>query len=244
MILLPAIDILGARAVRLEKGEYGSSKVYEDDPVVAAARWVEQGAEFLHVVDLDGAREGRPVNLDVTGRIVSEVGVPVQVGGGIRDLEGIGLLLDAGASRVVIGTAAIRDPEFLDEALRAAGAEKVVVAVDARAGEVSVEGWTEGSGLPATEAVVRLGSIGAERFLFTAIETDGTMEGPDMNALAEVAGATPHPVIASGGVGDLGDLRTLASGAPSNVDSVIVGKALYEQRFSVSEAIGALSSDE
>lgn len=240
MILLPAIDILGANAVRLEKGEYGSSKVYDGDPVAASSRWVDQGAEFLHVVDLDGAREGRPVNIEITKKIVSEAGVPVQAGGGVRDLAGVEALLEVGVARVVIGTAAIRDPEFLSEALRVAGPERVVAAVDSRAGEVSVEGWTEGSGLAVSDAVADLGAAGVRRFLFTSIETDGTMEGPDLGALARVAGSTPYPVIASGGVGDLDDLHALVSAAPPNVESVIIGKALYEGRFTVSEAIEVL----
>lgn len=243
MIVIPAIDILGGRAVRLDKGEYGSSTTYDDDPVEAARRWVDQGASLLHVVDLDGAREGSPANLEITARIVSGAGAPVQAGGGIRTLEGIQDLLEIGVSRVVIGTAAVRDPGFLAEALELAGPERVVVAADARNGEVAVEGWTEGSGLPATEAVELLGERGARRFLFTAIETDGTMEGPDLQALTSVAEATPHRVIASGGIGSLSDLEILASRAPANVDSVIVGKALYEGRFSVAEAIGAIGGN-
>lgn len=239
MIVLPAIDILDGRAVRLHKGAYDSSTVYEDEPFEAAARWVDQGAEFLHIVDLDGAREGRPVNLEAIGKITARLGVPVQAGGGVRSLDTVKALLEAGVARVVIGTAAFRDPDFLDRSLEEAGASRVVVAVDARSGDVSVEGWTETSGVPASEAVVDLGERGARRFLYTAIETDGTMEGPDHASLSVVAGSTPYPVIASGGVGSLSDLRELASSSPPNVDSVIVGKALYEGRFDVGQAIEA-----
>jgi phosphoribosylformimino-5-aminoimidazole carboxamide ribotide isomerase len=239
VIVIPAIDILGGRAVRLNQGEYVSSTVYEDDPLEAATRWVDQGAELLHVVDLDGAREGRAVNLSGVGAIVSELGIPVQSGGGVRDLETVESLLEAGVSRVVLGTAAIRDPDFFARAVEFAGAERIVVAVDARSGEVSVQGWTEGSGIPVTDAVRSLGQQGARRFLFTAIETDGTMEGPDLSSLALVANTTEHPVIASGGVGSLSDLESLADGAPQNVEAVIVGKALYEGRFTVTEAIEA-----
>lgn len=236
MIVLPAIDVLGGRAVRLHRGEYGASTVYEDRPIDAAARWVEQGAEFLHVVDLDGAREGRPVNLAAIEEIAAAVGVPVQVGGGVREIGTVEALLGGGVARVVIGTAAIRDPDFLAAAIAVSGAERIVVALDARSGEVSVEGWTEGSGVSTSDAIVDLGERGAERFLFTAIETDGTMEGPDIEALTAVAISTPHPVIASGGIGTLQDLEALASRSPANVDSVIVGKALYEGRFTVGEA--------
>lgn len=240
MIVLPAIDILDGHAVRLHKGEYGASTVYEDRPIDAAARWVEQGASSLHIVDLDGAREGRPVNLSEIAAVASGIGIPVQVGGGVRDLETVRVLLDVGVERIVIGTAAIRDPDFLRGALDLAGVERLVVALDARSGEVAVEGWTEGSGVSAADAIVDLGERGARRFLFTAIETDGTLEGPDVEALSEVAGSTPHPVIASGGIGSLEDLASLASRAPDNVEAVIVGKALYEGRFTVAEAAQAV----
>jgi phosphoribosylformimino-5-aminoimidazole carboxamide ribotide isomerase len=239
VIVFPAIDILDGRAVRLHKGEYGSPTVYTNDPLEAARRWADQGAEFLHIVDLDGAREGRPVNLESIELITSELGIPVQTGGGVRALTTVEQLIAAGVSRVVVGTAAMRDPDFLAAALELAGDDRIVVAVDARGGEVSVEGWTEGSGVPVSEAVGDLGQRGARRFLFTAIETDGTMEGPDLESLSAVAGSTPYPVIASGGVGTLSDLSELAASAPANVEGVIVGKALYEGRFDVSEAIQA-----
>ena len=241
MIVIPAIDILHGRAVRLHRGEYDSPRVYEDDPLMAATRWVAQGADILHVVDLDGAREGRPVNISRIGEIASDLGVPVQAGGGVRDLANVREFLEAGVSRVVVGTAAIRDPEFLAGAIEIDGSDRIVVAVDARAGEVSVEGWTEGSGIPVSDAVADLGAKGAKRFLFTAIETDGTMEGPDIGSLKSVAGATPHPVIASGGVGTLSDIELLASDSPPNVEAVIIGKALYEGRFTVAEAKEAAS---
>lgn len=240
MIVLPAIDILGGRAVRLHRGEYGASTIYEDSPMDAAARWVEQGAEFLHVVDLDGAREGRPVNLADVAEVSTGVGVPIQVGGGVREISTVDALLEAGVARVVIGTAAIRDPEFLAAAIELAGPDRIVIAIDARSGEVSLQGWTEGSGVTASDAAVDLGDRGARRFLFTAIETDGTMEGPDIEALSAVAESTSHPVIASGGIGTLDDLELLSSRAPGNVEAVIVGKALYEGRFTVAEAVEAV----
>lgn len=240
MIVLPAIDILGGRAVRLHKGDYGDSTVYRDDPIEAAALWVEGGAEILHVVDLDGARDGLPVNLEPIAAIASELGVPVQAGGGVRSLDTVERLIEAGVSRVVMGTAAIRDPELLSEAIDLVGAERIVVAVDSRAGEVSLDGWTEGSGVEVEQAVVDLGATGARRFLFTAIETDGTMQGPNIAALDSVADATPWAVIASGGIGTLDDLRSLAARARGNVEGVIVGKALYEGRFTVAEAIEAV----
>lgn len=241
MILYPAIDILDGKAVRLLKGDYAESTGYFDDPVDAALKWAEGGAEYLHVVDLDGAKAGRPVNLDAIARISDSVGCPIEVGGGLRDGESVKRLLDAGAARVVIGTAALRDPDFLDATLAENGSAKVVVAVDARGGEVSLAGWTESSGVDVADAVAELSRRGVERFLFTPIEVDGTMEGPNIPELIRVAAATDADVIASGGVGDIGHLVALAEQAPANVEGVIVGKALFEGRFTIPEAIGALN---
>jgi phosphoribosylformimino-5-aminoimidazole carboxamide ribotide isomerase len=242
MILLPAIDILGGRAVRLTQGEYDRETRYDDDPVDAARRWAEGGAEILHVVDLDGARSGRPVNLEAIGRIVSAVGCPVEVGGGLRDLDAVSAVIEAGATRVVVGTAALRDPGFLGELIATQGPDKTVVSVDARRGEVSLAGWTEGSGVDVADAVADLSGRGVERFLFTPIEVDGMMSGPNLSELGRVAVATDSQVIASGGVGELGHLEDLAAEAPANVEGVVVGRALYEGRFTVPEAIRALRS--
>lgn len=239
MILYPAIDIRGGQAVRLTKGDYERETAYDADPVEAARRWAGGGAEFLHVVDLDGAREGAPRNLDAVRQIATTVNCPIQVGGGLRDAESVGAVLDAGAERVVIGTAALRDPGFLGEMLERHG-ERVVVSVDARGGRVALAGWTEASGEGVVEVVAALGERGVARFLCTSIEVDGTMEGPALEQLGEIAGATEAKVIASGGVGDLSDLEALAREAPANVEGAIVGRALYERRFTVAEGISAL----
>lgn len=240
MILYPAIDILGGRAVRLLQGEYDQETFYDDDPVDAAKRWADGGAEYIHVVDLDGAKAGEPQNLETISRIASAVDCPIEVGGGLRDASAVATVLSAGAARVVIGTAALRDPEFLAAVIETHGASGVVVSVDARGGKVSLAGWTESSGVDVADAVADLSERGVERFLFTPIEVDGMMTGPNMSELARVAAATEASVIASGGVGDLDHLRTLAADAPPNVEGVIVGKALYEGRFTVPEAIDAL----
>ncbi|MGA7396475.1 MAG: 1-(5-phosphoribosyl)-5-[(5-phosphoribosylamino)methylideneamino]imidazole-4-carboxamide isomerase [Solirubrobacterales bacterium] len=240
MILYPAIDILGGKAVRLLQGEYDQETLYDNDPVDAAKRWDDGGAEYIHVVDLDGAKAGKPVNLETIARIAAAVNCPIEVGGGLRSTEAVAAVLDAGAARVVIGTAALRDPEFLSEVIKVHGASKVVVSVDARGGKVSLAGWTESSGVDVADAVADLSKRGVERFLFTPIEVDGMMTGPNMPELARVAAATEASVIASGGVGELSHLRTLADRAPSNVEGVIVGKALYEGRFGVREAIEVL----
>ena len=239
MILYPAIDIRGGGAVRLLRGDYEQETAYDADPVDAATRWSDEGAEFLHVVDLDGARSGSPENLDAIERITAAASCPVQVGGGLRDGDSVAAALRAGVERVVIGTAALRDPGFLDEMLRR-HRDRVVVSVDARGGRVALAGWTEESELDIADAVAELTDRGAARFLCTTIEVDGTMEGPALDELGRVAAATDGEVIASGGVGSLSDLEALTAGAPVNVSGVIVGRALYEGRFTVSEAIAAL----
>jgi phosphoribosylformimino-5-aminoimidazole carboxamide ribotide isomerase len=241
VILYPAIDIRGGQAVRLLQGDYERETTYDADPVDAARRWAGEGAQYLHVVDLDGARAGEPRNLDAVERITAAVDCPIQVGGGLRDPQSVRAMLDAGADRVVIGTAALRDPEFLDAMIEAHG-HRVVVSVDARDGRVALAGWTEAGDAEIVDGVAALGERGVTRFLCTAIEVDGTMEGPAIDQLAEIAANTSAQIIASGGVGTLAHLESLAKLSPSNVEGAIVGRALYEQKFTVSEAIAALRS--
>ena len=240
MILYPAIDIRGGQAVRLLQGDYERETAYDADPVDAAERWAREGAEFLHVVDLDGAKAGEPKNLDAVGRIAASAGCPIQVGGGLREMASLDAVLAAGAARVVIGTAALRDPEFLAAALQRHG-ERVVVSVDAREGKVSLSGWTEASDVDVAAAVADLTERGARRFLCTAIEVDGTMEGPATEELNRIAAATSSQVIASGGVGNLSHLESLARDSAPNIEGAIVGRALYERKFTVSDAIAVLS---
>ena len=239
MILYPAIDIRGGKAVRLLQGDYARETTYDADPVDAAVRWANEGAEYLHVVDLDGAKAGEPQNLDAVQRIAAAVECPIQVGGGLRNADAVQAILNAGAERAVIGTAALRDPDFLDAMLAAHG-DRIIVSVDAREGRVALEGWTQAGGEGVVEAVVALSEKGVARFLCTSIEVDGTMEGPDIKQLNQIAAATESHVIASGGVGELTHLKSLAHSTPANVEGAIVGRALYEQKFTVSEAIETL----
>jgi phosphoribosylformimino-5-aminoimidazole carboxamide ribotide isomerase len=239
VILYPAIDIRGGQAVRLLQGDYDRQTAYDADPVDAAKRWAEEGAEFLHVVDLDGAKAGEPRNLDAIRRIAAAVDCPIQVGGGLRDASSVSAILEAGAARVVIGTAALRDPEFLQAAVDA-HSDRVVVSVDTRGGKVSLSGWTETSDVDAPDAVADLTTRGVTRFLCTAIEVDGTMEGPALGQLNQIAAATSAQIIASGGVGTLSHLEQLARDAAPNIEGAIVGRALYERKLTVAEGITAL----
>jgi phosphoribosylformimino-5-aminoimidazole carboxamide ribotide isomerase len=239
VILYPAIDIRGGQAVRLTQGDYERETIYDADPADAAKRWAGEGAEFLHVVDLDGAKAGEPRNLEAVGRIAGAVACPIQVGGGLRDARSVQAVLAAGAERAVIGTAALRDPAFLDAMLAQHG-DRIVVSVDARNGRVALGGWTEAGKEGVVEAVAALSERGVARFLCTAIEVDGTMEGPDIAQLNEIATATSSQIIASGGVGNLSHLESIAKQAPPNVEGAIVGKALYERKFTVAEAIATL----
>lgn len=239
MILYPAIDIHGGCAVRLTQGDYDRETVYDADPVDAARRWSGEGAQYLHVVDLDGAKEGQPRNLRAIERIADAVPCPIQVGGGLRNSRAVREVLDAGAERVVIGTAALRDPEFLAAMLQAHG-NRVVVSVDSLHGKIALEGWTQTGGEEGIRTVEELGKRGVSRFLCTAIQFDGTMEGPAFGELEFIAEATDAKVLASGGVGTLKHLEQLKREMPANIEGVIVGRALYERRFTVAEAIAAL----
>jgi phosphoribosylformimino-5-aminoimidazole carboxamide ribotide isomerase len=239
VILYPAVDIRGGHAVRLLRGDYAHETVYDADPVEAARRWADQGARFLHVVDLDGAREGRPVNLAHVRRIVDAVDMPVQLGGGLRDAAVVAEAFEAGAERVVLGTAVEADPD-LARTLVGGHGDAIVAAVDARGGEVAVSGWTAATGIAVADLVGRLAEHGVRRFLYTPVEVDGTLEGPALDHLRTLAAAVDGKLIYSGGVGSLADLRALAGLGEPNLEGVVVGRALYEGRFTVAEGQAAL----
>jgi phosphoribosylformimino-5-aminoimidazole carboxamide ribotide isomerase len=240
--LYPAIDILDGNAVRLVRGDFNARTVYEADPLAAASAWVKAGARHLHVVDLDGARSGEPVNLAHLRRISGEAGVDVQYGGGLRSAQSVRDALQAGAARVLLGTAAFTDTDLLEEVLAAHGPERVLVSVDARGGRVATAGWTDRTELSAQDALLSLRGRGVERFVFTDVDRDGMLEGPDLAEVRRLAGAVDAGLVYSGGIGRLADLEGLARLRAPNLDGVIVGKALYEQRFSVAEAQRALEA--
>jgi phosphoribosylformimino-5-aminoimidazole carboxamide ribotide isomerase len=239
MILYPAIDIRGGKAVRLTHGRFDAETVYHDDPLDAAGAWVEAGARFLHVVDLDGARAGEPASIGHLRRIVAGTGVPVQYGGGLRTVGAVRDALRAGAERVIVGTAALRDVDFLDDVLAAYG-PRVVVSVDVRGGKIATAGWTEVTAMPAAEAMRRLHDRGVASFVYTDADRDGALEGPSLGDVAAIAGAVRGHFLYAGGVGRLEHLRALRELRQVNLSGVIVGKALYERRFTIAEGQAAL----
>lgn len=244
MKLYPAIDMLGGKAVRLTKGDFEAKKVYDEDPLSAAEAWVADGAHHLHVVDLDGAKVGAPANLAHLRRICAETGVPVQFGGGLRSPQSVADAFDAGASRVILGTAAFADTDFLAGCLERWPGQ-VLVSVDVRGGKVATAGWTQTIDFSAAEVIGRLAEQGARELVYTNVDRDGMLEGPDLQEVGQLAEAVERQnrdgsFVYSGGIGALADLSALAAlGAPS-LDGVIVGKALYERRFTVAEARATL----
>jgi phosphoribosylformimino-5-aminoimidazole carboxamide ribotide isomerase len=235
MIFLPAVDIRDGRAVRLRQGRFDEETVYADDPLEAARSFVAAGASFLHVVDLDGARNGEPVNIPHLERIKTELDVSVQYGGGLRSMASIGAALAAGADRVVLGTVALRDPDFLEQALWTWD-PRVLVAVDARGGRVAVSGWTEATDVRPEEAVRELGRMGVSRLIYTNADRDGMLEGPDLDEVRQIAGAVRGRFLYSGGIGSVEHLRALRDLRLDTLAGVIAGRALYEGRFEVPEA--------
>jgi phosphoribosylformimino-5-aminoimidazole carboxamide ribotide isomerase len=243
LTLYPAIDIRGGRTVRLLQGDYERETRYDADPVDAARRWVDGGAAVVHVVDLDGARGGAPVNLAVVERIAAAVDVPVQLGGGLRDRAAVESAFESGAQRAVLGTSAQRDPGLLASLALKYG-DRIVASVDARGPHVAVEGWEQATTTAVDDAIRALGGRGVRRFVYTPVEVDGTLQGPGLDGLDPILAAceqTGSELIYSGGVGTLEDLVKLAAIGSDQLGGVIVGRALYEHRFTVSEALDALS---
>jgi phosphoribosylformimino-5-aminoimidazole carboxamide ribotide isomerase len=245
MNLYPAIDILDGSAVRLVKGDFDAKKIYDEEPLAAARGWVQAGAKYLHVVDLDGAKSGAPKNLENLKRIVDQLGVPVQYGGGLRSAQAVSDALAAGAARVILGTAAFTDPELLQRVLDTHGPERVLVGVDVRGGLVATHGWLQTTEVKARDAFASLREQGVRHFVFTNIDHDGMLDGANRDEVVWVAQAAGDgSLIFSGGIGALADLEALSAlrGELSlqRLDGVIVGTALYERRFTIAEAQTAL----
>jgi phosphoribosylformimino-5-aminoimidazole carboxamide ribotide isomerase len=230
-LILPAIDLKDGKCVRLFQGDYAQVTVFSDDPAEFARRWRDEGAQYLHLVDLDGAKAGYPVNLDVIERIKTASGLPVEVGGGVRDEKTVQLLLERGVDRVILGTTALRNPTLTAELCRKYG-EQIVIGIDARDGLVAIEGWTETSSVAATELARTLATQGAARFIYTDISRDGTLTEPNYAAFAEFAAAAGRPVIASGGVARAEHVRKLRE---LGAEGIIIGRALYTGDVKLSE---------
>lgn len=233
MRIYPAIDIKDGKCVRLFKGRFDEVTVYGDDPSDMAKRWASLGAEFIHVVDLDGALKGCGVNADAIKKICASVNVPVQTGGGIRTMEDIEYKLSCGVNRVIIGTKAVTDEEFVKRAVDKYG-ERIVIGIDAKDSHVAIEGWEKVSGFTAVEFAKKMESIGVGTIVYTDIATDGTLAGPNVAAMAEMAQSVGMDVIASGGVGSAEHIRSLES---TGVEGVIVGKALYTGAVALKEVL-------
>jgi phosphoribosylformimino-5-aminoimidazole carboxamide ribotide isomerase len=238
--LYPAIDLRGGKCVRLVQGDFGRETVYGADPVATARRWAAAGARWLHVVDLDGARAGEPVQAELVGHICRAVSIPVQTGGGLRDEAAVRTVLQAGVARAIVGTVAVRDPALCERLCRAHPG-RVAVGIDARDGLARVAGWEEGSTVRATELARDVAARGAAAVVYTDIGRDGTEDGPNVDETAAVARAAGIPVIASGGVGTLAHLRAVAARAADGIEGVIVGRALYAGSVTIEDALAAVS---
>ena len=241
MYLLPAIDILDGRAVRLAKGDYAQVTIYNGDPVDQARKFEAQGATWIHVVDLDGARTGVPENIAIVERIVRETSLSVEVGGGIRTLETLKRLADIGAARMVLGTALVNDPDLARAAVERVGGDRLTAGIDAKGGEVAVSGWIEGSGVAACNLAREMGKAGFKHIVYTDIARDGMQTGLDVRAYVQMAEAFGHPVIASGGVASVSDIERLAPVA-SSIEGVITGRAVYEGTLTVEEGVAACAA--
>ena len=236
MIIYPAIDIRGGRCVRLTEGRFDAETVFADDPAEMALKWAGMGAEFLHLVDLDGALAGEGKNVPVIERILQSVNIPVQLGGGIRNLETIEKLLALGVTRLILGSAAVKNPQLVEEACKKYPGH-IAVGIDAKNGEVAIEGWGKGSGVAATELAKQMAAYGVETIIYTDISRDGMLSGVNVEATAALARACGVPIIASGGVASLEDIRRVKAVEADGVQGCIIGKAIYTGAVDLKEAL-------
>ena len=236
MIIYPAIDIRGGRCVRLTEGRFDAETVFADDPAEMALKWAGLGAEFLHLVDLDGALAGEGKNVPVIERILQSVNIPVQLGGGIRNLETIEKLLALGVTRLILGSAAVKNPQLVEEACKKYPGH-IAVGIDAKNGEVAIEGWGKGSGVAATELAKKMAAYGVETIIYTDISRDGMLSGVNVEATAALARACGVPIIASGGVASIEDIRRVKAVEADGVQGCIIGKAIYTGAVDLKEAL-------
>ncbi len=239
MDVIPAIDLLEGRCVRLFQGDYERSQVFDENPVAVARRWEAEGATRLHLVDLDGAKAGKPENWQVIEAIARAVSIPVQVGGGLRDADRVSALFDLGVCSAILGTVAVENPALVGQ-LSAKFPDRIIVGIDAREGKVATRGWLETSEVMAVDLAKQMEEMGAAAIIYTDIKRDGTLKGPNLDALRELASAIDTPVIASGGVSAVSDLLSLLGLVPSGVSGVIIGRALYTGDVSLERAIRAV----
>jgi phosphoribosylformimino-5-aminoimidazole carboxamide ribotide isomerase len=240
MIIFPAVDIRNGKCVRLLQGDYKKETVYSDTPEEEALRWQNQGGEFLHLVDLDGAKEGKPANLEAVGKICKAVNIPCELGGGIRNFEDAESVLSAGVSRIILGTVACENPDLVQQLLNKFGKEKIVVGIDAKNGKAAVRGWLEATDLDAVELALKFSSLGVGRIIYTDISTDGMLSGPNFDGIANLCDKVPEcMIVASGGVSSVDDIKKLKALNKENLEGAIVGKALYDGRVTLKELLEA-----
>ncbi|HGE70202.1 TPA: 1-(5-phosphoribosyl)-5-[(5-phosphoribosylamino)methylideneamino]imidazole-4-carboxamide isomerase [Candidatus Poribacteria bacterium] len=237
MLIIPAIDIRNGKCVRLIQGKADAETIFSDDPVAMALKWEDKGAEFLHIVDLDGAFSGEPKNLDIVEKIAKSVSIPIELGGGIRDESSIDKVFQAGVYRVILGTSALKNPDFVSEMCDLYD-EKIAVGIDAKDGKVAIKGWTEIEGKIAVDLAVEMKECGVKTIIYTDISRDGMLTGPNIQATKNLAVAVSGvSIIASGGVSSIEDIKKIKELEPYGVTGVIIGKALYTGNIQLEEAI-------
>ncbi len=240
MIIFPAVDIRGGKCVRLLQGDYSKETVYSETPEEEALKWQNEGGEFLHLVDLDGAKEGHPVNLEAVERICKAINIPCELGGGIRNFKDAEAVLNTGVSRIILGTVACESPTLVEQLIEKFGAERIVVGIDAKNGKAATRGWLEATELDAVELAVKFSEMGVVRIIYTDIATDGMLSGPNCEAVANLCNKVKGcKIVASGGVSSVKDVKALKALNKENLEGAIVGKALYDGRVTLKELLDA-----
>lgn len=242
MLIIPAIDLRNGNCVRLVEGKLSNETIYSDDPAEMGRKWEAKGAQFIHLVDLDGAFAGEPKNTEAIKKILSAITIPAELGGGIRDMATIEMYLEMGINRVILGSIAVANPKLVEEACAKYG-DRIVVGIDAKDGYVAVEGWDQTATRKALDLALEMKKLGVQRIIFTDIKRDGTLKGPNLESTRDMAEATGLKVTASGGVASLEDIAAVAKLEPYGVDSVITGKALYDGRIKLEEALKVVKNN-